>query len=77
MLFKAASLSSYIIVTVKVLELLNKQPPYLIKIFLKQPILQRNCFIILKESKWHISYGENVLFKFVYPTTGENDPHKI
>ena len=30
-IFKAASLSSYIIVTVKILELLNKQPPYLIK----------------------------------------------
>ena len=30
-IFKAASLSSYIILTVKILELLNKQPPYLIK----------------------------------------------
>ena len=29
--FKAASPSSYVIVTVKILELLNKQPPYLIK----------------------------------------------
>ena len=34
-IFKAASLSSYIIVRVKILDLLNKQPPYLIKIFLK------------------------------------------
>ena len=34
-IFKAASLSSYIIVTAKNLELLNKEPPYLIKIFLK------------------------------------------
>ena len=34
-IFKAASLRSYIIVTVKILDLLNKQPPYLIKIFLK------------------------------------------
>ena len=33
--FKAASLSWCTIVTVKVLELLHKQPPYLIKIFLK------------------------------------------
>ena len=33
--FKAASLSSYIIVAVKVLELLLKQPTSLIKIFLK------------------------------------------
>ena len=30
-IFKAASLSSYIILTVKILQLLNKQPPYLIK----------------------------------------------
>ena len=34
-IFKAASLSCYIIATVKILELLNKQPPFLIKIFLK------------------------------------------
>ena len=34
-IFKAARLSCYIIVTVKNLELPNKQPPYLIKIFLK------------------------------------------
>ena len=34
-IFKAANLSCYIIVTVKILELLNKQPPYLIKVFLK------------------------------------------
>ena len=27
-IFKAASLSCYIIVTVKIFELLNKQPPY-------------------------------------------------
>ena len=34
-IFKATSLSCYIIVTVKILELQNKQPPYLIKTFLK------------------------------------------
>ena len=34
-IFKADSLSCYITVTVKILELLNKKPPYLIKIFLK------------------------------------------
>ena len=33
--FKATSLSCYITVTVKTLELLHKQPPYLTKIFLK------------------------------------------
>ena len=33
--FKAASLSCYIIAIIKILELLNKQPPYSIKIFLK------------------------------------------
>ena len=33
--FKAASLSCYIIVKVKLFELLNKQPPYLIQIFLQ------------------------------------------
>ena len=33
--FKEASLRCYIIVTVKIVELLLKQPPYLIKIFLK------------------------------------------
>ena len=32
--FKAASLSCYIILIVKILELLHKQPPYLIKIVL-------------------------------------------
>ena len=54
-IFKAASLSRYIVQTVKILELLNKQPPYFIKIFLKLHIIQRNCFIVLKEPKWHIS----------------------
>ena len=34
-IFKAASLSSYITVAVKILQLLNKQPLYLIEIFLK------------------------------------------
>ena len=38
-IFKAASLSFYIIVTVRILELLNKQPPYLIKIFLRLNII--------------------------------------
>ena len=38
-IFKTASLSCYIIVTAKVLKLLNKQPPYLIKIFLKLHII--------------------------------------
>ena len=33
-IYKAANLSCYITGTVKILELLNKQPPYLIKIFL-------------------------------------------
>ena len=32
---------------------------------------------MLKEPKWHISYGENVLFKILYPTAGKNDPLKI
>ena len=48
---KAASLSCYIILTVKILELLNKQPPYLMKIFLKLHIIQGNCFIELKKPK--------------------------
>ena len=65
-MFKAASLSCYITVTVKILELLNKQPPYLIKIFLKWPITLRDYFIILKEPKWHICCGENVLFRILY-----------
>ena len=34
-IFKAASFCCYITVTVKLLELLNKQSPYLIEIFLK------------------------------------------
>ena len=34
-IFKTASLSCYIIVTVKNIELLNKKSPFLIKIFLK------------------------------------------
>ena len=38
-IFKAASLICYTTVTVKILELLNKQLLYLIKIFLKQPII--------------------------------------
>ena len=38
-IFKTASLSCYMIVTVKILELLNKQSPYLIKIFLKLHII--------------------------------------
>ena len=38
-IFKTASLSCYIIVTVKILEFINKQPPYLIKIFLKLHII--------------------------------------
>ena len=38
-IFKAASLSRYIILTVKILELLNNQPSYLIKIFLKLHII--------------------------------------
>ena len=52
-IFKTASLSCHIILTVKVLELLNKQPLYLIKIFLKLHIIQRNCFIELKKPKSH------------------------
>ena len=75
-IFKAASLSCYITVRVKILELLNKHLLYLIKIFLKKPIIQRNCFIILKEPKGHISCGENVLFKILYPTAGKKDPFK-
>ena len=52
-IFKAASLSCYIIVTVKILGLLTKQPATLFdknlpKIII-QIIIQRNCFIILKE----------------------------
>ena len=79
-IFKAASLSCYIIVTVKILELLTKQPATLFdknlpKIII-QIIIQRYCFIILKELKWHISCGENVLFKILYPTAGKNDPLK-
>ena len=38
-ILKTASLSWYIIMTVKILELLNKQPPYLIRIFLKLHII--------------------------------------
>ena len=38
-IFKAVSLSCYIIVIVKIFELLNKQPPYLIKIFLQLNII--------------------------------------
>ena len=34
-IFKAASLSCYIFVTIKILKLLNKTSPYLIEIFLK------------------------------------------
>ena len=34
-MFKAASLSCYVIVAMEILDMLNKQPPYLIKIFLK------------------------------------------
>ena len=34
-IFKLTSLSCYIIATMKILELLNKKPPYFIKIFLK------------------------------------------
>ena len=55
---------------------LNKQPPYLIKIFLKLKIIYINCFIILKEPEWHIFCGQNVLFKILYPTTGKNETLK-
>ena len=48
-IFKAVSLTCYIIVAVKIFELLSKQPSDLIKIFLKQPIIQIIYFIILKE----------------------------
>ena len=30
----------------------------------------------MKEPKWHIFFGENVLFKFLRPTAGKNYPHK-
>ena len=75
--FKSASFNHCIILTVNILELLNKQPPYLVKIFLKLHIIQRNCYILLKEPKWHISCGENVLFKILYPKAGKNDQLKI
>ena len=39
-IFKVASLSRYIILTVKILEWLNNQPSYLIKIFLKLHIIK-------------------------------------
>ena len=44
-IFKTASLSCYIIETVKILKLLNKQPPYLIKIFLKLHIILKSCIL--------------------------------
>ena len=75
-IFKTASLICYIIMAVKILKLLDKQPPYLKKIFLKLRIIQRNCFIVLKEPEWHIYYGEKVLFKILYPTAGKNDSIK-
>ena len=28
----------------------------------------------MKEPKWHIPFGENVLLKMLYSTTGNNDP---
>ena len=46
-IFKTASLSCYIIETVKILKLLNKQPPYLIKIFLKLHIILKSCILQL------------------------------
>ena len=75
-IFKAVILICYIIVTIKILELLRKQSFYLIKIFLKSKNHLSKSLHVLKEPKWHISCGENVLFKILYPTAGKNDPLK-
>ena len=58
-MFKAASLICYIIVTVTILELLNKQPPYLIKIFLKLPNHLNKLLHLIERTKMTYFLKEN------------------
>ena len=70
-IFKADSLSCYITVTVKILELLNKKPPYLIKIFLKKII---QIVSLYWKNQNHMFYVEKTFY--LNPTAGRNDPLK-
>ena len=75
-IFNAASLSCYIILTVKNLKLLNKQPPLFYK---NIPTIKHHLNKLLHRieiTKWHLSCGENVLFKILHPTVVKNDPLK-
>ena len=72
-IFKAASLSCYITVTMKILELLRKQPLYLIKIFPKSHNHLNKLLHRIVEPNWHIPCGENMLLKILCSTAGNND----